>query len=42
MPDLRRILISLGALDVSGYTTRLEQGMLKVLKRSFVVMKGLR
>lgn len=42
VPDLRRNLISLGALDYSGYSFKAENGKLRVSKGSFVVMKGTR
>lgn len=40
--DLRRNLISLDALDVIGYSINLDQGIMKVLMGSLVVMKCVR
>ncbi|KAJ4708838.1 Retrovirus-related Pol polyprotein from transposon TNT 1-94 [Melia azedarach] len=40
VPDLKRNLISLGMLDKSGCIFRAENGVLKVVKGSLVIMKG--
>ncbi|KAI3444865.1 hypothetical protein Pfo_001530 [Paulownia fortunei] len=40
VPELKRNLISIGMLDAQGYCCKVESGVLKVLKRSLVVMKG--
>ena len=41
MPNLRRNLISLGMLDLSGSTYKSENEKLKVLKGSMMVLIGL-
>ena len=41
-PNLKRILISLGELDKKGYVFKGEQGLLKAVKGSMVVMKGIK
>ncbi|KAJ4723531.1 Retrovirus-related Pol polyprotein from transposon TNT 1-94 [Melia azedarach] len=40
VPDLKRNLISLGMLDKSGCILKAENGVLKVVKGSLVIMKG--
>ncbi|KAI9180602.1 hypothetical protein LWI28_006414 [Acer negundo] len=40
VPDLKKNLISLGVLDVSGYKVTMEGGVLKVVRDAFLVMKG--
>ena len=40
VPDLKKNLISLGALDAAGYRYTAEDGVLKVNKGAMVVMKG--
>ena len=40
VPDLKKILISLGTLDSNGYKFSAEGGVLRVNKGSLVVMKG--
>ena len=42
IPDLRKNLISLGLLEKNGCKIVLENGVLKVVRGSFVVMKGIR
>lgn len=42
IPELKRNLISLGMLDELGYLVKIEAGMIKVLKGSLLVMKGVR
>lgn len=42
VPDLKKNLISLGALDSKGYRITLEGGALKVLNGAMVVMEGTR
>ena len=42
VPELKRNLISLGMLDLNGYTYREEGGVIKVLKGSLVIMKGVK
>ena len=42
VPELKRPLISLGTLEDAGYTFKGENGILKVMKGSRVVMKGQR
>ncbi|KAG8376371.1 hypothetical protein BUALT_Bualt09G0056100 [Buddleja alternifolia] len=42
IPELKRNLISLGVLDELGYSIKVETGILKILKGSFVLMKGVR
>jgi len=41
VPDLRRNLISLGMLDSNGDSYKSENGVLKVLRRSMVILKGI-
>ena len=41
IPDLKRNLVSLGMLDKKGYSYKSEVGVLRVMKGSLVVMKGL-
>lgn len=41
IPDLKRNLFSLGALDQRGFSYKAQNGTLKVAKRSLVVMKGI-
>ena len=40
VPKLRRNLISLGMLDVDGSTYKFENGVLRVMKGSIVMLKG--
>lgn len=40
VPDLKKILISLGVLDSDGYKFTGQDGVLKVFKGSLVVMKA--
>ena len=40
IPDLKRILISLGTLDEEGYSYKAEKGVLKASKGYFVILKG--
>ncbi|TXG72438.1 hypothetical protein EZV62_001017 [Acer yangbiense] len=40
IPDLKRNLISLGVLDSNGYCYKAQNGVLKVMKGSMVVMKA--
>lgn len=40
IPELRKILISLGTLDTSGYSYKLECEALTVKKSAMIVMKG--
>ena len=40
VPDLKRNLISLNALDAKGYKYTSEGGVVKVNKSSLVIMKG--
>lgn len=42
IPQLKRNLISLGALESKGYTFKSENGLLQVMKQSGVVMQGYR
>ena len=42
VPALKRKLISLGMLNLNGRVFKAENGTLKVIKGSMVVMKGLR
>ncbi|KAG8491535.1 hypothetical protein CXB51_014880 [Gossypium anomalum] len=42
VPELKRNLISLSALDSKGYRYTAESGVLKISKGSFIVMKGRR
>ncbi|KAG8472215.1 hypothetical protein CXB51_034291 [Gossypium anomalum] len=42
VPELKRNLISLSTLDLKGYRYTSESGVLKISKRSLVVMKGQR
>ena len=42
IPEMKTNLISLGALEASGYTITLKDGRLKVFLRNLVVMKGIR
>lgn len=42
VPSLNRNLISLGILDESGFSFKVEDGRIKVLKRALIVMKGIR
>lgn len=41
VPEMKSNLISLGMLEESGCTYMAEKGLLKVMKRSLVVMKGI-
>ena len=41
IPNLRRNLIFLGMLDLNGYFYKYENGVLKVLRGSMVILKGL-
>nr|GEX32113.1 retrovirus-related Pol polyprotein from transposon TNT 1-94 [Tanacetum cinerariifolium] len=40
IPDLKRNLISLGTLDREGYTVKLQNGRVKVIKGSWMVLSG--
>ncbi|KAG6726906.1 hypothetical protein I3842_02G103200, partial [Carya illinoinensis] len=40
IPELKRNLISLGMLDLSGHTFKSEAGVLRVTRGSLVIMKG--
>ncbi|GJW05230.1 retrotransposon protein, putative, ty1-copia subclass [Tanacetum coccineum] len=40
IPDLKRNLISLGTLDREGYTVKLQNGRVKVIKGSLMVLSG--
>ena len=40
VPNLHQNLISIGALDESGFVSRFEDGMIKISKGSLVIMKG--
>ncbi|KAK2987349.1 hypothetical protein RJ640_023650 [Escallonia rubra] len=42
VPDLRKILISLGTLDSNGYSYRATGRVMRIMKGSLVVMKGLK
>ena len=42
IPEMKTNLISLGALESSGFTTTLKDGGLKVSLRNLVVMKGIK
>ncbi|KZV20013.1 hypothetical protein F511_28913 [Dorcoceras hygrometricum] len=42
VPELKRNLISLGALDQAGYCFKAEHGRLAISKGALVVMKGIR
>ncbi|PON41343.1 Zinc finger, CCHC-type [Parasponia andersonii] len=42
VPELKRNLISLGMLDMNGYSFKAEHGSLKVSKGSLIVRKGIR
>jgi hypothetical protein len=40
VPDLRKNLISLGVLDIGGYKTIIQGGVMKLYKRILLVMKA--
>nr|GEZ33811.1 retrovirus-related Pol polyprotein from transposon TNT 1-94 [Tanacetum cinerariifolium] len=40
IPELKRNLISLGTLDLEGYTVKLQNGRVKVIKGSLMVLSG--
>ncbi|GJU22119.1 retrovirus-related pol polyprotein from transposon TNT 1-94, partial [Tanacetum coccineum] len=40
IPELKRNLISLGTLDQEGYTVKLQNGIVKVIKGSLMVLSG--
>ena len=42
IPEMKMNLISLGALEASGYTITLKDGGLKVSLKNLVVLKGIR
>ena len=42
VPQLKRNLISVGALEVSGLVVSIRDGVLKTTKGSMMVMKGVR
>ena len=42
IPSLKRNLISLGELEKKGYVFKGQKGVVKVLRGSMVVMKGVR
>ena len=42
IPEMKTNLISLGALEASGYTITLKDSVLKVSLGNLVVMKGIR
>ena len=42
IPELKRNLISLGMLDELGLVVKVENGILKILKSSLIMMKGVK
>ena len=42
VPQLKRNLISVGTLEASGLVISIRDGVLKMIKGSMVVMKGIR
>ena len=42
IPDLKRNLVTLGELDDNGLSYKVENGVIKVIKGSMVVIKGIK
>ena len=42
VPELKRNLISIGILDQTGCVIKAEKGILRVIKGSMVIMKGIK
>lgn len=42
VPGLKRNLVSLGMLDESGYICKTENGTIKITKRPYIAMKGIK